>query len=153
MHSPWYGLFESASHQTQNPSGPSDGLKAPVLLKITCSELFAAETLGTTNSAAQAATARTTRSGESPDIRISPLLPQKAGSGPVSRPAKDRTPVSTRRARIRFGRGRRPTAKRAPRQARPQRPERRLGAACGRTDQQQPQPREQARGWARTEQS
>src|SRR5689334_15249491 len=40
LHAPAYGFPESASHQTQNPSGPSDGSNAPVLLKTTCSELF-----------------------------------------------------------------------------------------------------------------
>jgi hypothetical protein len=42
LHSPWYGLLESASHQIQKPNDPSESLNAPVLLKTTCSEAFEA---------------------------------------------------------------------------------------------------------------
>src|SRR6266496_3811849 len=89
MHSPWYGFAESASHHTQNPSGPSESLNAPVLLKITCSELFAPDTLGTTTSAAHTADARTTRSEKRPSILILRPPSAEAERRPARRPALD----------------------------------------------------------------
>src|SRR5439155_5332988 len=44
LHSPWYGLFESASHQIQNWTVPN--VPEPVPLNTTCSLLFAADAAG-----------------------------------------------------------------------------------------------------------